>query len=194
MIILYACLLVAAVYAVLPGFDLRRLALVELRRTWLVWLALVAQVLVISVLPDGGWMSEAAHLATYGLAALFVAFNLRSAGTWVIGTGGAANLAAIAANGGTMPASPSALAASGWQTTPGQFANSAVVDHPRLAFLGDVFVTPSWLPESRVFSIGDVLIVVGVAVFLHTTCRRPRADDEPEPAARRPDPVAPATG
>ena len=95
----------------------------------------------------------------------------------VVGVGGASNLAAILANGGTMPASPAALEASGWQATPGQFANSAVVTEPRLAFLGDVFATPSWLPVHSVYSIGDVVIVVGVAVFLHRTCRGPGPAD-----------------
>lgn len=172
MIILYACLVLAAGYALLPGSDLRRLAQVRLRHTWLVWLALADQVVVISVLPDGGRLSELAHLASYGFAALFAVLNLRSAGTWVIGAGGASNLVAIVANGGVMPASVDALEASGWQADPGQFANSAVVEEPRLALLGDVFATPSWLPVDSVFSIGDIVIVIGVAVFLHMTCRR----------------------
>lgn len=170
MIILYACILLVAVYAVLPGSDLRRLGEIRLRHTWLVWLALAVQVVVISVLPDGGW-NQGAHLATYGLAALFAVLNLRCAGTWVIGLGGLANLTAILANGGVMPASPAALEASGWQATPGQFANSAVVAQPRLALLGDVFATPSWFPVSSVFSIGDVVIVVGVTLFLDRACR-----------------------
>ena len=177
MIILYACVLLAAAYAVVPGTDLRRLAHVRLRSTWLVWLALAVQVLVISVLPDGQNLSEAAHLASYGLAALFAVLNIRTAGTALVGAGGASNLAAILANGGTMPASPAALEASGWQATPGQFANSAVVTEPRLAFLGDVFATPSWLPVHSVYSIGDVVIVVGVAVFLRRTCRGPGPAD-----------------
>jgi hypothetical protein len=176
MIILYVSLFVAAVFALLPGFDLRRLAHIRLRHTWLVWLALADQVLVISFLPDVGQLNNAAHLASYALAALFAVLNFRYAGTWVVGVGGASNLAAILANGGTMPASRSALEASGWQAPPGHFANSAVVAEPRLSFLGDVFVTPSWLPVQSVFSVGDVVIVIGVAVFLYASCRR-RPDD-----------------
>ena len=172
MIILYACLLLAAVFALLPGFDLRRLAHIRLRHTWLVWLALADQVIVISFLPEVGQLNNAAHLASYGLAAAFAVLNFRSAGTWVVGVGGASNLTAIVANGGTMPASRSALEASGWHAPAGHFANSAVVDQPRLGFLGDVFVTPAWLPVQSVYSVGDVVIVVGVAVFLYATCRR----------------------
>jgi hypothetical protein len=171
MIILYACVLLALMHALLPGSDLRRLGQFRLRHTWLVWLALADQIVVISVLPDLGVVSEGAHLASYGLAALFAILNNRSAGTWVVGIGGTCNLIAIIANGGTMPATSAALKASGWRAAPGHFANSAALPNPRMVFLGDVFSTPPWFPVHSVFSIGDVVIVVGVALFLHSTCR-----------------------
>jgi Family of unknown function (DUF5317) len=171
MIILYACMLLVLMHALLPGSDLRRLGQFRLRHTWLVWLALVDQIVVISVLPDLGVVSEGLHLASYALAALFAVLNNRSVGTWVVAVGGACNLIAITANGGIMPATTRALKASGWRPTPGHFANSAALPNPRLAFLGDVFSTPPWSPVHSVFSIGDVVIVLGVALFLHTTCR-----------------------
>jgi Family of unknown function (DUF5317) len=171
MIILYACLLLVLMHALLPGSDLRRLGQFRLRHTWLVWLALADQIVVISVLPDMGAVSEGLHLASYALAALFAILNNRSVGTWVVAIGGACNLIAITANGGIMPATPGALKASGWRATPGHFANSAALPNPRLSFLGDVFSTPAWSPVHSVFSIGDVVIVLGVGLFLHTTCR-----------------------
>ena len=69
-----------------------------------------------------------------------------------------------------MPASASALAASGWRPQPGHFTNSAVVAHPKLAVLGDIFATPRWLPAHDVFSIGDVLIVLAVGLLVYKTC------------------------
>lgn len=179
MITLYVCLLLLAVHAVLPGSDLRRLARVRLRHTWLVWSALATQVLIISVLPDAGRLSDAAHLLTYALAGAFAVLNMRSAGTAVVGLGGGLNLAAILANGGVMPASADALAASGWEAPVGKFANSDVVSDARLAFLGDVFATPSWLPIDSVFSIGDLVVVLGIALFLHQVSRPRTAAHEP---------------
>lgn len=179
MIILYACLVLVLMHALLPGSDLRRLGQFRLRHTWLIWLALAVQIVVISILPDMGAWSEGAHFASYGLAALFAILNNRSAGTWIVAIGGTCNLLAITANGGIMPATSSALKASGWRPTPGHFANSAALPNPRLAFLGDVFSTPPWFPVHSVFSIGDILIVLGVAVFLHTTCR---GSDEVRPS------------
>jgi len=187
MIILYACLLLVAAHIVLPGSDLRRLGQIRLRHTWLVWLALADQIVVISVLPDREGLSQAGHLASYALAAAFAVLNYRSAGTWTIAAGGAANLVAIVANGGVMPATPAALEASGWEPTPGHFANSAALPNPRMLFLGDVFATPSWFPVHSVFSIGDVVIVIGVALFLHKTCRRAEqvGSEEPPPQTER---------
>ena len=193
MIILYACLLLVLMHAVLPGSHLRRLGQIRLRHTWLVWLALADQIVVISLLPDLGAVSEGLHLASYALAAVFAVLNNRSAGTWVVLTGGICNLLAITANGGTMPATASALKASGWRPSPGHFANSAALPNPRLVPLGDVFSTPSWFPVHSVFSIGDVVIVLGVAFFLHSTCRS--IDRSESPGGLAPDAViaAPST-
>ena len=94
---------------------------------------------------------------------------------------GLLNLVAIAANGGVMPATRDALEASGWEPTPGHFANSALVAGPHVQFLGDVFATPSWLPVHSVFSVGDVVIVAGFALFLHETCWVGRAARPAQP-------------
>jgi hypothetical protein len=45
-----------------------------------------------------------------------------------------------------------------------------VLAHPHLGFLGDVLPMPSWMPLANVFSIGDVLIAVGVFVLVHGIC------------------------
>jgi hypothetical protein len=88
-------------------------------------------------------------------------------GMWLVGLGAACNLTAILANGGVMPASARALEIAGLSTDPDVFTNSAVLADPRLPFLGDVIPTPSWLPFANVVSVGDVLIVLGVAYGIH---------------------------
>ena len=85
--------------------------------------------------------------------------------------GAACNLVAMAANGGVMPASPSALAGAGLPVHAPAFHNSAALADPRLAFLGDVFhISASW-PLSNVFSVGDVLIALGIIWAVHGICR-----------------------
>ena len=52
-----------------------------------------------------------------------------------------------------------------------RFANSTAVAHPKLQFLGDVFALPSSWPLHNVFSVGDVLIVLGALVGAHVITR-----------------------
>jgi hypothetical protein len=89
---------------------------------------------------------------------------------WLVAVGGALNFVAIAANGGVMPADPHALAAAGLPLDPGEFTNSGAVAHPHVQFLGDVFWVPSSFPVTNVFSVGDVLILVGALLALHCIC------------------------
>jgi Family of unknown function (DUF5317) len=46
-----------------------------------------------------------------------------------------------------------------------------VLAEPRLAFLGDMFHLPASWPLSNVFSIGDILIALGIAWALHRICQ-----------------------
>ena len=93
--------------------------------------------------PEGDQTLHAVlHLVSYALMFYFLAANLALPGLWLIGIGGACNALAIAANNGVMPAQPSALATAGIVQVPGEFANSAAVEDPKLWFLGDVFALP----------------------------------------------------
>jgi hypothetical protein len=183
LIIVLACIAVVAVEALLLRRRLVRLLTLRFNRIWLVWLALFDQILVISVLPGRQHLVlDAANLMSYAAAGLFLWSNRKIPGVLLVGAGGGLNIIAIAANGGTMPASPTALAASGWRPAPGHFTNSAAVAHAKLAFLGDIFSTPRWIPAHDVFSIGDLLIVVAVGLLVYKTCSA-KVVSEPDTAA-----------
>jgi Family of unknown function (DUF5317) len=163
--------LLAVLSPALFGGRLRGYAAVRLRLGAVVLLALVAQVIAIEVVPGASHsLLSAVHLATYVAAGWFVWVNRRVPGLGVIALGAAGNAVAIAVNGGTLPASESALARAGIHLTPGEFLNSGVLEHPRLGFLGDVFAVPAGLPLANVFSAGDVLIVLGVLWGAHRIC------------------------
>lgn len=195
MIILECCLVVLALEAIVLRGRLARLASLRLHRFWLVWFALLDQIVVISILP-GRWHAvlAVANYASYVAAAAFVFFNRKVPGVLFVATGGALNMAAILANHGTMPASATALKASGWHAAAGHFVNSGVVSHPRLSFLGDIFDVPRWLPGHDVFSVGDLLIVLGIAVLIFRTCTAPVTAGAPEDAAPEGEAGASATG
>jgi Family of unknown function (DUF5317) len=165
---------VALVLALALCGSLTALAGLRLRSAWLLPAALGVQVLVVNVLldlPEGA--ARVAHLATYVAAAVFLALNLRVAGVAWIAAGTAMNAVTIALNGGVLPASPRALEQAGWSADDAGFANSTPVDGARLAFLGDNYVTPDWVPFSNVYSLGDVVIVLGVFVLAYRASRRP---------------------
>ncbi len=119
-------------------------------------------------------ISNAIHLGTYALCLAFLWINRRVPGGRLIAVGTACNLAAIVANGGTMPADPDAWRAAGLpEFDPTVFENSRALSSPRLLFLGDIFHIPAGWPLANVFSIGDVLIVAGGTYLAHVWCRRP---------------------
>jgi uncharacterized protein DUF5317 len=123
----------------------------------------------------GDAVARGLWLASYGLlfAASFMNFAIR--GIPLIATGMVLNVVAILANGGHMPALPTALAAA--HRDYDVHANSVALMHPHLPWLVDRWAVPSWLPFGNVFSLGDVLIAVGGLVFVVAAM-------QPRPAAR----------
>ncbi|MGH2729801.1 MAG: DUF5317 domain-containing protein [Actinomycetota bacterium] len=162
----------AVVTVPLAGGRLLALSEVDVRWAWALPLALGVQVVVVSVAPDApAPIPEALHLGSYVLAGAFLAANVRTIpGLWLITLGGGLNVLAIAVNGGTMPASPGALASAGLDVAGAGFANSDVVPGARLSWLGDVFAIPDRWPLSNVFSVGDVVLALGVVVAIHGIC------------------------
>ncbi len=150
---------------------LSALAELDLRRPWLVMAAIAVQIGIVSVFPGGvGVLGEPLHLLSYLLLGAFAWANRRIPGVVIIAAGGLSNFIAITANGGVMPADPDALAAAGKTVEAGEFINSKAVQDPVLGFLGDIIATPGSLPVSNVYSVGDVLILLGAFVLLHVVC------------------------
>ncbi len=166
---LLATALVVCVLSVLvAGGRLGALGDLRLRRPEPLLLAFGIQLLSVYVLagssPD---LLNALHLASYAGTAITVAANLRLPGVPIVVLGGLSNFAAIAANGGVMPARPGALEYAGLATESERWVSSLAVEGAHLSFLGDVFAVPASWPMANVFSVGDVLIVAGAFVALH---------------------------
>jgi len=178
-VLLVLVVLLAVVTVPLTGGRLSRLADVHLRLPGLAILGVGAQVVIISVLPTmPAWLATTVHFASYGLVLAFVWCNRSLPGLWLVALGGLSNLVVITANGGVMPASSDALRTAGRSPTEEGFTNSEVLRHPQIEFLGDVVPLPSWVPFANVFSIGDVLIAIGVFWCVHAICRGRGVHDE----------------
>lgn len=181
MFILYA-VLAGIVAGYLLGGRLERIASVHVRWPWLAIAALAVQVvLFLPGVGDAlGALAPAIYVASTAVVLAVILANARIPGVALMAIGAACNLAAIVANGGYMPASAEALLSLGWSERSG-FTNS--VTRPEtaldtlhdvvLAPLTDVFALPAWLPFANVFSVGDVLIAVGLAVAIAWAMRRP---------------------
>ena len=173
MFILYA-IPIGILAGFLAGGRLDGLGRLRLRWVPLILLGLLVQVAIFTdavgrLVGDAG---PAIYVAS--TAAVFVAVlrNVQVPGVALIAAGAGCNLAAIVANGGWMPADPRALAAIGGISD--GYTNSVVVADPALGLLTDVFALPAWLPLANVFSIGDVLIGVGIAVTIALAMRAGR--------------------
>jgi hypothetical protein len=169
-------IIVVAVLSVpVAGVSLAPLGKLPIHRPWLVWLSIGLQ-FAITVIPGiPNFVGQPIHLSTFAMAAGFLWSNRHICGSMLIAAGAAMNLAAITANGGTMPASPWAWRTAGFPAMLDGFENSNVVHSPKLAWLGDVFAIPKGWPFANVFSVGDVLIVIAVGYFANMSCRRPAA-------------------
>jgi len=169
--LLSAILGVGSGYAL--GGRIGRLASLPFRGLFLLPVALLIQLLIFPLFtsePIIPFATEALHILSYVLVFLFLALNLRIRPLILIGAGAAGNLAAILANGGRMPASATALERAGWIETAERLSSTGdhgnvllMSDSTHLNVLGDWLYLPSWFPGATALSIGDVLIMVGIA-------------------------------
>ncbi|TME13569.1 MAG: hypothetical protein E6I65_00060 [Chloroflexi bacterium] len=140
---------------------------------------------VVLFTPTGDHLSGSLAPAIYvaSTLAVFAAVlrNVRLPGMAIVALVSLSNLAAITANGGAMPADPAALAAAGLDGA-GSHTNSVVVPDPVLRPLTDIFAIPAGVPFANVFSVGDVLIGVGIVFVIAAAMRRVPASMAPSAA------------
>ncbi len=187
--------LLASAFVPLARGRLSQMADFRPKLAWCIGAALVVQVLALVVFRHAARpVALTGHLASYGLATVFLVANRKVQGLWLICTGAAMNIWVIAMNDGVMPATREALAAADRLHPIAGFMNSGLVDNPRFLVFGDVFAWPSPLPMHNVFSAGDVLIVVGAAAVVHQICgSRLIPSTWRGPASANPSLVRPAT-
>lgn len=175
MFILYA-IPIGVVAGFLLGGRLNRLGELRFRWAWLAVAGLVAQIVLFAepVASAVGDLGPAVYVASTAAVLIAVVRNWPITGMPIVALGAASNLLAIVANGGVMPASPEAISAIDPLGSEG-FSNSVVMADPALRPLTDIFALPSWLPFTNVFSIGDVLIGIGLIVVIAAGMRRPPA-------------------
>jgi hypothetical protein len=181
MVLLWAILL-GLVIGLVRHRGLAYLAALKLRAGWLVLGAVLLQMLILPLGPAKPiltWGMEYLHILSYLLLLLFVAINYRERALWVMALGMLSNFLVITVNGGRMPASLEALRAAGRTATVERLLTEGVSgnvilmsEQTKLNFLGDILWLPSWVPLANAFSIGDLLLGLGVVWLLGKRAER----------------------
>jgi hypothetical protein len=156
----------------LVGGRLQGLSSIHFRWAWVFLLGLAVQLVLFSdyVTARIGEAGVPIYVGSTLAVAAVIALNLRIRGMPIVLLGAVSNLVAIVANGGYMPASVEAIRSLGKPVKDG-YSNSSFVSDPALPWLTDIFALPPWLPFSNVYSIGDVLIGLGVVVVIASAMR-----------------------
>ncbi len=171
MFILYSVVIGVAL-GFLTGGRATGLGDLRIRWPWAIGAGLVVQIALFSTpLNDRvGDLGPVIYVASTAIVVAAILVNRRIVGMPVIALGALSNLAAIITNGGYMPADVGAMASLGRRSI-GTYSNSALLDEPALKPLTDIFALPTWVPFANVFSIGDVIIGIGVVTVIVAAMR-----------------------
>jgi hypothetical protein len=165
------------VFGLATGGKLTNLGRVRFRWPWIVVAVILVRFLVLATPLNR--VEGAQYLYVLALAVIvgWTAWHVnRVRGIWLISAGAALNLIVILANGGRMPVAPELATAMGGRTTVGQY--TLMGSQTNLNILGD------WIklgPISQAYSLGDVLIAVGLAIVVFLAIRNPIADEGVSP-------------
>jgi hypothetical protein len=160
----------SVVVALLRGGKLDRLGDLGLKGLPLAWLALIMRYSVVYLAGRGFDYGPAVQVAAYLIFCVVLYLNISVPGMKLFAVGSLLNFLVIAANGGAMPVGEWALAITGIETMP-VGTHSLLLPDTKLAFLADII--PVWAPYAQIISVGDILIVVGIFLYIQRLMRAP---------------------
>jgi len=150
----------------------------ELRFLWLVLMAALPQFLIYSLPITRERISDQwipfIIIGTQFMLLLFVWLNRKSPFFWLLGLGLLLNFTVISLNAGWMPISPDTLESQNVLTSQWEigsrlgYSKDLVIakESTNLWILSDILTLPKWIPYRVAFSVGDVLLALGVIGFL----------------------------
>ncbi len=189
MVFFVATLVVAVIVVAVSKGSFQRLGRIRLHALWLLLLALVIQIVLELVdFPDERIddLGLAILLCSYALVFAFCYLNRRVTGMLIVAIGVGLNVLVIALNGG-MPTKDDVETRNGHEV---RVPIERTVKHkPRdrddvLPFLADVITAPGF--PNQQFSVGDIVIGVGVVEICFEASRRPRRRGSYLPEVDRP--------
>jgi hypothetical protein len=181
--VFFSSIILSILLGKLRGGTFRALADADLRHVELWFLALFMRFLLYSnFLTVSPSVAGLIHTCAFLVLTLSLYMNRHLRGMPLAAAGSLLNATVIAANGGRMPVSQSALMTAGqWETTGAQLSLGKIATHTlvgtntKIGFLGDVmgFRWP-WGPGAA-FSLGDVVLIAGVFLAIQSMMGAGRA-------------------
>jgi hypothetical protein len=165
---LFAVIAVSIVVSLFRGGKLSNLSEIYARGWWLLFVGFGMQIAA-NYVPASNrelavWLVLLSYLPLLGVVAL----NQRMPGMWISGIGILMNFTVIALNNG-MPVLPEAIVLAGGSADMALGAKHVILDgNSQFAFLADIIPIPS-----SVISLGDVLLAVGLGVFIEDQLQQP---------------------
>lgn len=167
------------IVALLQGGSFRHFGALRIRWPALAFASIIIQLLIFTpgleepLIP---FATATLYLASMVTLIGWVVVNRHIPGMILMAVGLLLNTIAIAANGGAMPVAPESAAYAGRivQYSGGERPmanNSWATDSAQLWILTDIIAVPAWVPFANVFSIGDVLLTLGVCWLCYRTMR-----------------------
>ena len=187
MVVMPLAIVLSLALGYLAGGDIRGLTNLRLRGEWVLVLLLVCQLSLPLLRLEGPYaqLAYAVWLASYPVMVLICVLNHRVTGMFLAASGLALNGIVIGLNRG-MPVSPAAVeaVAAGARFTlqRGDFAHVVLDAATRLPLLADILPVPGPAGVRSVASVGDVLLICGVAGVVVSAMLRhrgARVEDRP---------------
>ena len=153
-------------FGLITGGRVGNLARLRFRWPWLILVALLLREVIVRTPLNRVEGAQYAYLLALAAIVVWTVWHIpRLRGVWVVTVGATSNLVVIAANGGRMPVAPELAGPLLQQGPVGQY--TAMGSSTHLNLLAD------WIrlrPSLEVYSPGDLLIAIGlaVAVFIAT--------------------------
>ena len=158
----------------------RSLVLPSLHLEWLVFAAVIPQIVIFYIPGLAKAVPETLvpYVQIFSMLGLmvFVAVNINKTGFVILGVGLVSNFLAIATNGGWMPISVNTLTrlhpeipAETWNVGERLSLTKDRIllpERTNLAFLTDILNLPAWISYKFAFSVGDILISIGMISIL----------------------------
>ncbi|ALC88812.1 hypothetical protein AM500_02605 [Bacillus sp. FJAT-18017] len=183
----YDGIIISFIVGLLRKGNLKGLAELKLKYGWIFPLLLLVQIIVFvfqNKIPFLGQASPYIYMLVYVLGLLFLFLNRHHTGFIAIFIGVFLNFLVMAVNGGRMPVSMEATAAVLDPAFVDVMKNSLYAKHmildesTRLAFLGDIIPLTNPYPRDQVISIGDVIMNVGIFLFIQHLMVNNSRDEE----------------